>query len=107
MPETGKWVRAASLAELLEREVIGIEALGVPIALYSMGGEIFATYDICSHGKARLSDGYLEGREIECPLHQGTFDICTGQAVKAPCEAPVRPFPTRVHDGEVLVFIED
>lgn len=107
MPEAGKWVRVASLVDLLEREVIGTEALGVPIALYSIGGEVFATYDMCSHGKARLSDGYLEGKEIECPLHQGTFDICTGEAMKAPCEVPVRPFRTRVHGDDVLVFIAD
>ncbi|ACK50426.1 Rieske (2Fe-2S) domain protein [Methylocella silvestris BL2] len=107
MREPGKWVRATSLAELLDRQVIGVDVLGVPVVVYSVDGEVFATYDICSHGKARLSDGYLEGREIECPLHQGTFDVCTGQAVKAPCIEPVRPFQTKIEHDDVLVFIDD
>ncbi len=107
MPESGKWVRVASVAELQERELIGAVAQGVPVAVYWVEGETFATYDMCSHGKAHLSDGYLEGTEIECPLHQGTFDVRTGCAVKAPCVEPIRPFPTRIENAEVLVFVED
>jgi nitrite reductase/ring-hydroxylating ferredoxin subunit len=86
---------------------MGVEACGVAIALYSAEGQVFATYDMCSHGKARLSEGYLEELEIECPLHQGTFDIRTGQALKAPCVVPVRSFQTRLEEDDIFVFVED
>nr|ART36133.1 B174 [uncultured bacterium] len=107
MPVGGKWVKVASADELSNCQVMGVEAMGIPVALYSVDGEVFATADMCSHGKARLSDGYLDELEIECPLHQGTFDIRTGAPVKAPCVVPVQSFPARIENSEVLVFIDE
>jgi len=50
------------------------------IALYHPdGGEIRATGNICAHGHAYLTDGWLTGEGlIECPLHAGCFDVRTG-----------------------------
>ncbi len=81
---TTNWIDAAALAEVPEGDVIGVMVAGKDIALFEVDGEVFATDNICSHGHARLSDGFLEGREIECPLHQGRFDVCSGQALCAP-----------------------
>lgn len=75
------------------------------VALYQSEGAYFATADMCTHGLASLADGYLEGFTIECPLHQGTFDIRTGEAVDAPCTVAVRTFPVKVVDGVIHVEI--
>ena len=55
------------------------------MCLYNLGGTIYATHDTCTHGQASLADGFIDGDEIECPLHQGLFQIATGKAVGAPC----------------------
>ena len=73
------WIDAASKSDVPEEDVIGVDVAGRDIALYSVEGEIYATDNICTHGHARLCDGFLEGHEIECPLHQGRFDVRTGQ----------------------------
>jgi nitrite reductase/ring-hydroxylating ferredoxin subunit len=39
---------------------------------------------------------------IECPLHQGLFDVRTGEAMGPPCVEPVRTFAVR-RDGEELL----
>jgi naphthalene 1,2-dioxygenase ferredoxin component len=39
---------------------------------------------LCNHGSADLCDGYFDGHVIECPLHQGAFDVPDGRPVAAP-----------------------
>ena len=82
-------------------DVIGIVVAGRDIALYSVDGEVFATDNICTHGHARLCDGFLEGHEIECPLHQGRFDVRTGAATCAPAEVALATYPARLADDRV------
>lgn len=82
-----------------------VVAGGVEIAVFRIGDELFGLRDLCSHGAARLSDGYVEEGCVECPLHQGLFDIRTGQHKCAPLTAPVRAYPVRVVDGRVQVAV--
>jgi naphthalene 1,2-dioxygenase system ferredoxin subunit len=83
--------------------VTAVNADGKEIALYEVDGDIFATDNLCTHGAARMSDGFLEGREIECPLHQGRFDVCTGQAMCAPLTENIRIYPVRIENQRVFV----
>lgn len=76
---------------------------GQDVAVFRLGEELHALADRCSHGLARLSDGYVEDDCVECPLHQGTFDIRSGAARCAPATEPVRTFPVRVVAGRVEV----
>ena len=61
------------------------------------------TDDICTHAYARLSDGWLDRNEIECPLHAGRFDVKTGAATAPPCVDPVKTYPVRVDGDEIQV----
>ena len=65
--------------------MLGVVIAGKEIALYDLDGTLYATDDICTHAYAKLSDGWLDRREIECPLHAGRFDIKTGRATAPPC----------------------
>lgn len=40
--------------------------------------------DICPHANALLSQGFMDGETIECPLHGALFDIRTGQCLREP-----------------------
>ena len=60
------------------------------MALCLVKGEVFAIDNICSHASALLSNGYLEGHELFCPLHGGSFDVRTGEAVAAPCTVDLK-----------------
>ena len=97
------WVRAAGNGEIAEGEVIGVAVGGRDIAIYNIDGEIFATDDICTHAYARLSDGWLDRNEIECPLHAGRFDVKTGAATAPPCVDPIKTYPVRVEGDEIQV----
>jgi len=97
------WIDATAVDDVPEDDVIGVIVGDRDIALYNAGGEIYATDNICTHGHARLCDGFLEGHEIECPLHQGRFDIRTGAPMCAPVTEAIRSYPIRIEDGRVFV----
>lgn len=99
----GTWERVAALDRLDPDEPYGVYIEGTDIAVYMVGGEVFATSGICTHAFARLAEGTLEGGRITCPLHQGSFDVRTGEATSAPCQEALATFPAKVEDGVVYV----
>ena len=101
-----QWMDATALDEVPEDDVIGIMVAGRDIAIYNAGGEIFATDNICTHGHARLCEGFLEGHEIECPLHQGRFDVRTGQPTCAPVTEAIRSYPVRIEGSRVWLALD-
>lgn len=103
---SAKWIDAIAVAAMPSGDVIGIAVGGKDIALYEVEGEIFATSNICTHGHARMSDGFLEGREIECPLHQGKFDVCSGKALCAPLTEDIPTYPVRIENGRIFVAFD-
>lgn len=105
MSETGTpaWHDVGEPADFAEDLGHPVVAAGIAIAVFRIGDDLFALRDLCSHGAARLSDGYVEDGCVECPLHQGLFDIRTGAHRCAPLTAPVSTFPVRVVDGRVQI----
>jgi naphthalene 1,2-dioxygenase system ferredoxin subunit len=99
------WIDIASKDDVPEDDVMGIDINAKSIAIYQVDGEIFATDNICTHGNARLCDGFLEGHEIECPLHQGKFDIRNGKAMCAPLTEDIQIYPVKIEGGRVFVEI--
>jgi naphthalene 1,2-dioxygenase system ferredoxin subunit len=100
------WIEAAALDELPAEDVKGVQVEGLDIALYRVEGEVYATSDICTHAQARLCEGFLEGHEIECPLHQGRFDIRNGKAMCAPLTEDLKVYPVKIEDGRVFIALD-
>jgi len=104
MSETaGTWQDVASLDDFASTDSIAVDVGRREIAIYFVGGAVFATDNRCSHGDARLCDGFLEGHEIECPHHQGRFDIRTGAATAEPAKTSLATYPARLEGGRVLL----
>ncbi len=99
------WIELTAVDAIPEDDVIGIDTEGKSFALYQVDGEIYATDNICTHGNARLCDGFLEGHEIECPLHQGKFDIRNGKAMCAPLTEDVKIYPVKIEGTRVFVEV--
>lgn len=100
------WIEALAEDELPKDDVIGVVVGGRDIAIYTVGGEVYATDNICSHGQARLCDGFLDGHEIECPLHQGKFDVRSGMPTCDPVTQAVRSYPVRVDGRRVYLQLD-
>lgn len=100
---TPYWIYVAELADVQAREVMPVSTDGHDLALYSVEGRVYCTANACTHGDAWLSEGFLIGQEIECPLHQGRFDVATGEPTCEPVCDAVRTYPIRIEDGRVFV----
>ncbi len=103
MAEEAEWVTVAQLADVGEGEVLGVEIGDRSIALYNLDSEIFATDNICTHAFAMLSDGWLDGDCIECPLHAGRFEVRTGKALGPPVDEDIKVYPVRVVGNDIQV----
>ena len=95
----------AAVDDVPEDDVIGVDTNGKSFALYHVEGTIYATDNICTHGNAKLCDGFVEGFEIECPLHQGKFDIRNGKALCAPLTDDLKVYPVKIEGNRVFVEI--
>lgn len=83
-----------------------VEPNGVPICLVRLSEDsVFAISDICSHEEVELSDGELDGDDVECPAHGSRFNVRTGEVSGLPAEEPVATYAVSVSDGEVFVEI--
>lgn len=75
-----------------------------PIAVFcTEDGDLHAIDDTCTHQEASLTDGWLEGCLIECPLHASSFDLRTGEVDQPPAKRGVRVHRVVVTDGEIFV----
>jgi naphthalene 1,2-dioxygenase system ferredoxin subunit len=95
----------AVMASIPAESMIHVDVAGVALAIYHVGGNFYATDDICTHRRARLSDGYLDGTVVQCPLHFGKFDIVTGQPLNPPCKIPVQTYPVTLDGDQVIVDV--
>jgi nitrite reductase/ring-hydroxylating ferredoxin subunit len=96
-----------SVAKVAPDCVIRIDIAGLaPIAVYNLGGKFYATDDTCTHGEASLAEGVVDGCNIVCPFHGGTFDIRTGEATGPPCIVGLRSYPVIVENDALYVEIQ-
>lgn len=76
---------------------------GQAYAVFCVEGQFFVTQDQCTHGPGSLAEGFVMGTEIECPFHQGRFDIRTGEATAAPCTVALRTWTVRAIEGQLHI----
>lgn len=99
-------VTAGRVDDLPEGEALRITPVGTaPIAIFNVDGEYFAIDDTCTHQDASLSEGWVEGCAVECPLHTACFDLRTGAALGAPAKVPVRTHAVHIEDGVIRVAV--
>jgi 3-phenylpropionate/trans-cinnamate dioxygenase ferredoxin subunit len=101
------WHEVPGAAALGDDEAIGVVLKEQPVVLVRSAGQLHALHNVCTHQFALLSDGYVEDGCIECPLHQGKFDLQTGEPKAPPVTEPVRVYPVKTEGGKVFVDLGD
>ncbi len=105
MTQSNQYVTVAKVGDLEPGDLMYVEVGDEPVCLINLDGELYALNDTCTHEEASLSDGTIEGEEIECPLHGGAFNIRTGQPVAFPVVVPVETYGVRIVGNEVQVAV--
>jgi nitrite reductase/ring-hydroxylating ferredoxin subunit len=98
-----EWWDAGPLERLTARGKLEMELADRALLLLAVGGGVRAVAAICPHHAAWLIDGAVGETFIDCPRHQGRFDLTTGAKLRGP-ECPSLPvYPARVREGRVEV----
>lgn len=100
---TDNWIKAVQASALPPGQMVGVELGGKALCLYNVDGRFYATSNVCTHAFAFLSEGYLDGPVVECPLHAGMFDVRSGEGQGPPITEDLATFPVRVVGDEVQV----
>jgi 3-phenylpropionate/trans-cinnamate dioxygenase ferredoxin component len=98
-------LHAAALEDVPVNGALAVELDGVEVALVRTEDEVFAIHDECSHASIPLSEGEVEGCEIECWLHGSMFDLRTGKPTNLPATEPVNIYPCKVDGDAVYVDV--
>ena len=96
-------VRVCKATELKPGMSARVDLAGTPVAVFNIGGAFFAIADTCTHEEASLSEGFLEGDEIECPKHGAIFHVPSGDVRALPATKPVATFATTVEADELFL----
>jgi ethylbenzene dioxygenase ferredoxin subunit len=80
-----------------------VEHDGMEYVVYTKDGAFYVTADLCTHGPGRMSEGYQEGDEIECPFHQGRFSFITGEPTVPPCTEALRTWTAHVVNDKICI----
>jgi nitrite reductase/ring-hydroxylating ferredoxin subunit len=100
-------IELCGTGDVPEGESMFVEAEGLELAVHNVDGEFYVTDDHCTHGPGSLSEGVLEGNEIECDFHGGRYDVRTGEVRSPPPWVPVRSYPVVLQGDRVLIEVEE
>jgi 3-phenylpropionate/trans-cinnamate dioxygenase ferredoxin subunit len=93
------------VADVAPDEALAVSVDGVDVAVVRADDDFYAIHDECSHASIPLSEGDVEGCEIECWLHGSRFDLRTGKPTGLPATEPVPTYAVKVVGDDVLVDV--
>lgn len=99
------WQKICSDDDVSEDEPVTAKIGDAQIGVFRVNGALYAIEDVCPHAYALLSQGFIEGEEVECPLHEAMFHIPTGKCLREPAERDLKTYDVKVEDGEVFVNV--
>ncbi|MDE2836001.1 MAG: non-heme iron oxygenase ferredoxin subunit [Chloroflexota bacterium] len=100
-----EFVKVATLGDIAPGEMQTVEVGSEYILVARIGDEYFALDGFCTHAEGFLSEGYLleDYCEVECPIHEGAFNLRTGEVTNPPAEEPVVAYEVRIEGDDILV----
>lgn len=100
-----EFVKVAEVGDIEDNSMVTVNVGTDEILLVQVNGEYFATEAWCNHAAGLLSSGELHADtcEVECPIHEGYFDLKTGAATNPPVEEPIGTYSVRVDGNDILI----
>jgi Na(+)-translocating NADH:ubiquinone oxidoreductase F subunit len=100
------WIEV-SPADALDREdVLRFDCAEHTYAVYrTTEGGYYATDGICTHGNTHLATGLVKGHLIECPKHNGRFDLRDGSPKRPPVCVGLKTYPVKQESGCLFINV--
>ena len=105
-PAADDLTRVCSVNDLPKVGAVQVEVAGKRVAIVrDSAGDIHAIDDTCSHANVSLSEGDVEGGEIECWLHGSRFDLRSGKPTGIPATSPIAVYPVTIDGDDAFVAV--
>ena len=102
------WTPAIAFDDVDNDDVIRWDHGGRTYAIYRTEEDaVFASDGLCTHEHVHLANGLLQGHLIECPKHNGRFDIRDGAPKRAPVCVALKTYPTRIVAGRIEIELPE
>jgi nitrite reductase/ring-hydroxylating ferredoxin subunit len=99
----GRRIHACGVQELADGEMRAVAHARLALAICRVKDEWFAFENNCTHEDFALTEGAVDGTEIECALHGARYCLRTGEVRAIPASCPIRVFPVHVVGDVVQV----
>lgn len=100
-----QWIAACAFDDVDDEDVMRFDHAGHSYAVYRVEDQVYATDGLCTHERIHLCDGLVMQHVIECPKHNGRFDIRDGRALGAPACVNLETYPAKVEGGRIFIQI--
>jgi len=101
------WIEVCVGGFLSSEDVLRFDHEGATYAIYrNAEGRLFATAGYCTHARAHLAEGFVQGNQVECPKHNARFDFTDGSPQRKPACVALQTFAVREHDGKIFLQLE-
>jgi 3-phenylpropionate/trans-cinnamate dioxygenase ferredoxin subunit len=99
------WHKVGNAADITPDEPLGVEIADLQIGIFRVDDALYAIEDVCPHAYALLSQGFVDGDEVECPLHGAIFQISSGKCLLEPAERDLKTYKVKLEGDDVLVEV--
>jgi 3-phenylpropionate/trans-cinnamate dioxygenase ferredoxin subunit len=97
------WLFIKQTDNIEVEDIIRFDHENRTFCIYRLEDGFYATDGICSHEAVHLEEGLVMDGEIECPMHQGIFDIKSGKAISPPACKDLKTYPVKVEEGKIYI----
>ena len=103
----GELTKVATLSDVPPGTCRQVDAGGRAVAVFNVGGTIYAIGGMCTHEDGPLGEGELDGTVVTCPWHDAQFDVTTGQVMGPPAAENVPAYKVVVEGEDIKVDISE
>ena len=97
-----EWTVACDFASVSPNDVVRFDTPDATFAVVKLeDGRCSVIDGLCTHGKAHLAEGFVDGKTIECPKHNGRFNVLTGIPAASPVRVATNVYETRVNGDKI------
>jgi nitrite reductase/ring-hydroxylating ferredoxin subunit len=82
--KTLDFVKVAETHEIFPGKMKMVKLEDKEVLIANLNGKYYAIAGRCTHRGGNLSEGFLDGNIVTCPLHGSKFDVTTGKAISGP-----------------------
>ena len=100
------WIYVCKKNEIELEDLKRFDYQDKTFCIYNIKDGFFATDGMCTHEEVHLEDGLVMDNEIECPMHQGIFDIKTGRVIQDPPCEDLKTYKIKIEENKIYIKLE-